>query len=87
MVTIVNLFIFLFQKQAQVIRQLQDELQCQYELSRTIRDTEIQSVPRDEYEAVRLERERSVTFSINIFVNHSNFVVVFFQATSRIGAG
>lgn len=40
------------------MRQLQDELQCQYELSRTIRDTEIQSVPREEYEAVRLERDR-----------------------------
>lgn len=47
-----------FQKQAAHMRQLQDELQCQYELSRTIRDTEIQSVPREEYEAVRLERDR-----------------------------
>lgn len=48
------------QKQAALIHQLQDELHCQYELSRTIRNTEIQSVPREEYEATRIERDRFV---------------------------
>uniref|UniRef100_A0A914V8H4 Uncharacterized protein n=1 Tax=Plectus sambesii TaxID=2011161 RepID=A0A914V8H4_9BILA len=46
------------QKQSSVIRQLQTELQCQYDLQRTIRDVDIQSVSREEYDALRMERDR-----------------------------
>lgn len=51
---------FSFQRQSSVVRQIQDELQCQYELHRTIRDTDVQMVPRDEYDAIRHERDRNV---------------------------
>jgi len=47
-----------FQKQSTRVHQLQDELQNQYDLSRTIRDMENQPVLTEEHQSARLERYR-----------------------------